>query len=782
MNTPTPADHPPHDGSVGASPPAMTPWFGAIGLLLLITLLAGGFVQARQYALLNQTVQYQDDYLVLSLFQLETEYLRLRHQLQVDLDEPTSQALKLRYDIFQSRVDLLQGERPQRLMADMPAAALVMRELAIFASHADLYLGDAAGANLSPQAARALAARELESLGEPIHELMLDATHRVALQITERQDTVRQHNKIGLALTGFLSFMVLAFALLALRQMRMLAARHRRQEALADQLRQARIEAEVANEAKSRFLTDMSHELRTPLHGLLAMLSLARESPRHPQAGPWLATADESAQHLLRLLDDLLDLSRLEAGSVVLAPQPLHLGNLLTEARALMLPVASAKGLTLVADLDPSLPDWVLLDPTRVRQVLFNLLGNAVKFSDSGAVMLRCRKLPDSIGPAQLQFEVADTGRGIDANTLAGLFRRDSGVQPPPGVPRPGGGMGLGLAISHKLARLMGGDLLVHSHTGVGSVFSLRCPFMPTDAPAEAPCAQAPTSTRALQVLVADDHPVNRLVLQALLQRLGHQARLVNNGAEAVQALREQAFDLALIDVHMPVLDGVGATAAIRALPAPASQTCLVALTADVFDDARRRCLAAGIDEVLTKPLGLASLQDLLGRRFGRQQARTAAAVATVGLTPGGPGANAQMADNLADKHPGNTSASATASAARPDKAALLDHALIGDVRGLIPRQQLPGLYASFFDDAAQASQRMRTALREADAESLQQTAHGIKGAALTLGLPALAEAAAALNRDADGLAAGPLALALHRFEDLLAATRQHCTGEGLLS
>ena len=756
------------DDSGDTGPLRLSAWFGVTGLLLLATLLAAAFVQVRQYALLNMTVQYQDDYQVLSLYQVEIEYLRLREQMRAEADAPGGgNALQLRYDIFVSRVSLLGSDRAHRLLAAGEASPKVLAEIDSFIHRADLYLGAEPRGPLSPQAARALLAA-LEALAEPIHQVMLDASHRVAAQVTERQGQVRQHNRIGLALTGSLLAMVMVFAAIALRQMRQVEQRSRRLELLADQLRDARIEAESTSAAKSDFLADMSHELRTPLHGLLGMLSLVTDSPRDPRATDWLGTADESAQHLLRLLDDILDLSKLESGALALAPAPVALATLLREVQALLAPAASAKGLGLHVELDATLPALVRLDATRVRQVLFNLLANATQYSEAGAIVLHVRRLAGSDGPAMLEFDVADTGIGMDPGTVARLFRRFSRAESP-GANRQGG-TGLGLAISRNLARLMGGEIGVRSTPGAGSVFSFRCPLQGADAVAETvapalPGAASPAG-RPLHVLVAEDHPVNRLYMAALLARLGHRAQLVDNGLAAVTALRAQdeagasasadapAFDLVLMDVHMPVMDGVAATEAIRALPGPASQVCVVALTADVFADTRQRCLAAGVSEVITKPLNLGALRQLLARRFG-----------TMTGDPGAPLPLVHTAD----------------SGSGPD-AGLLDRSTLYSVRDLMGAAEVPMLYAGFFTQAEDAARRMRDAMRDADTEALRRTAHSVKGAALNLGLPALAEAASLLNRDATTLAAHHLALAVQRYEEITAATRALCVGEGLLT
>ena len=760
LDTPSPA---------AQRPQRLSPWFSVIGALLLASVLAAAFVQARQFALLNLTLQFQDDYLVVSMHQVEVEYLRLREQLRRDLQQPDSAPVQLRYDIFVSRVALLGSDRARRLLMADPVNNQLMQDIDGFIMRADLYLGaDTASGRLSSQAAQALLG-ELEALDVPIHQMMLSASHRVAGQVTERQQQVRQHNQASLALTGFLLAMVLLFGMVALRQLRKLEGRRLRLEQLADQLRDARIEAESANVAKGEFLADMSHELRTPLHGLMGMLSLAKDAPRDPRAREWLLVADESGQHLRRLLDDLLDLSKFNAGTLQLTPAPVNLASLLREVNALLTPVASAKGLALQVDLDPSLPTCVRLDPTRVRQVLFNLLSNAVKFSEQGVVWLQCRAGRDGAASPTLEFNVSDTGVGMDRETVARLFRRYS--QADEGRGNRQAGAGLGLAISRNLARLMGGELVVRSAPGDGSVFSLHCPLqaLPDQAaPATGdalPAVEAPSAgtSRPLQVLVAEDHPVNRLYLAALLARLGHQARLVNNGQEAVDAVAypgsspddgqaQAPYDLILMDVQMPVLDGVAATQAIRALPGPPGQVWVVAITADVFADTRQRCLAAGVNELLTKPLSQDALQAVLQRRFGARPAgeMPPQGAARDGVSTGAP--------------------------------SLLDHATLDSVCKLMGRQQVPTLYGGFFTQAEDAARRMRLAMRDADPEALRRSAHNVKGAALNLGLPALAEAAALLSREASTLAAAHLALAVQRFEEVTAATRSLCAGEGLVA
>ncbi len=721
------------------------PWFGLIGLLVVVTLLAAVFVQVRQHALLNLSVQNQDDYLVIDLNQLEAEYLRLREQWRQHDLRPDLDALQLRYDIFVSRVSLLQTRAARRLMAGLPESAPVVREVEEFVRRADVYLGTDHRAPLNPDTSHALLA-QLDALGDGIHRVFVDASHQVAAQVVERRDLVRVHNEINIALTAFLSAMVLLFALIALRQLRKLDERRQRLETLATELRDARIQADAANEAKSVFLADISHELRTPLNGLLGMLGLVRGAPRDPQADRWLAAADDSACHLLRLLDDMLDLSKLESGTLTLNPEPLALRALAADVIALMQPIADAKALTLRQEVDPALPAHALLDATRVRQILYNLVHNAIKYTDRGEVTLRCRRTMGDDGQDLVAFDVCDDGIGIDSGTLDRLFRRWGRGDDPRA--RRHFGTGLGLAISRNLARLMGGEIVVHSTPGSGSIFSFRFPLVPTvgaTAPADPPAAKPASAAEPLRVLVAEDHPVNRQYVAALLERLGHRCRLAANGHEAVQALSLDRYDLVLMDVHMPVMDGVAAIEAIRALPAPAGKTRIVALTADVFDGTERRCREAGADEVATKPITRQALAALLARA-GRSAA--------------------PAADDAAPDQP---------------SAALVDRSVVDQLRDLLGPDKTPSLYRGFFDQAVDAVRRMHQAMHDADIDALRRTGHSVKGAAASLGLAALADAAGSISAEAGAWPAPRVAHAVQRVDELVAASLALCAAEGLV-
>ena len=732
--------------------------FGLIGLVLALALAAVALVQARQFALLKQTIVYQDDYVVLSIYQVEAEYLRLREQWlrsQQFGDDANREALQLRYEIWVSRIGLLRNERTARLMVGNADYEAPLKLIDGFIARADQVLGTTTP---KPVDAAALAALqpELDALGGPIHSMSLSASHHVSEQIADRNSAVRTHNQVALLLTVFLSLMVLAFGLMAMRQMRLLQERQRALVDLTAHLREARRQAEAASEAKSVFLANMSHEIRTPFHGLLGMLSLLRDTGLNARQVDYLRTATESADHLLTILNDVLDMSLLESGRLSLSEEPVDLRELLREVEALMRPQAQLKSLALHIDAAPGVPEKARADRTRVKQILFNLLNNAVKFSDRGVVVLDLHRGVADDGSEVLDFVVTDTGIGMDQATMQRLFRRFS--QGDESRSRRHGGTGLGLEISRSLARLMGGDVTAKSMPGEGSSFTFRMPLQ-TVTPAPRPHAAAQPAadpfgggTGSLRVLVAEDHPVNRQYMAALLEGMGHQPFFAGNGLEAVQAIREQRFDIVLMDLHMPLLDGVGATLSIRALPDSAAATVpIIALTADAFAQTRERCLMAGMNDFLAKPVSPERLSAMLRRLFGGAAAADAA--------PAG-------------------AADAPAAEAAP---VVLDRGTLDAALRAMPRERLAHLLASFFEEGPDMVQRLRVALRDGQALDLRVNAHAARGAALNFGLSALAQTAQALHEGATHVPAHEIALLIQRFEHQLAASREACEAAGLL-
>jgi signal transduction histidine kinase len=383
------------------------------------------------------------------------------------------------------------------------------------------------------------------------------------------------------------------------------------------ELVEARDHAEKMSNAKGQFLANMSHEIRTPMNGVIGTLQLLEGSELSETQAEYVMTAHKSAEALLSILNDILDLSKIEAGKLGIENIAFDLREVLTDIVSLNAARAEQKKLKLLSEIDDALPEFVVGDPVRIRQLILNLVSNAVKFTEKGEVYVRLKLLNRTDDKVRLRFEVSDTGVGIDKTTLDKLFT--AFTQADGTTTRKYGGTGLGLAIVKQLVSLMHGVVGVESVPRKGSTFWFEIPVGVAASgfkkKTQAVHIEYPP-LRSARILLAEDNPVNQMVASRMLEKLGLQVVVVVNGNQALKQLEQDDFDIVLMDCQMPELDGFAATRILRDYELQLSKlrTTVIAMTANVMEGDRERCLEVGMDDYIGKPVKLDELETVLRR------------------------------------------------------------------------------------------------------------------------------------------------------------------------
>ncbi|MBW8905966.1 MAG: response regulator [Betaproteobacteria bacterium] len=513
-----------------------------------------------------------------------------------------------------------------------------------------------------------------------------------------------------------------------------------------EELRRSHDAARAGSEAKTTFVATMSHEIRTPMNAIIGMLELLSCSKLTADQREMLSAARQSSRSLLGLIDDVLDFSKIEVGKLEIHPEPCSVGRLMDAVNATFKHVASAKGLLLTQAIDATLGPAHLLDPSRLRQVLINLVGNAIKFTHQGSVVIEAKVLAQSQGRQQLRFSVQDSGIGMNEETQRHLFepfRQGESL-----TSRRYGGTGLGLAISRQLVELMGGAIEVTSAEGRGTRVTVTLDAEQADVK-DVPEEEATAGERMPQplparaggkLLIVDDHPVNLAMLRRQLKVLGMEADTATSGSEALAKWRRERHPLVITDLQMPEMDGYAFARAIRGEQDASRRPTVVAFTANTQRDALEQCISAGMDDYLTKPAELATLRQKLERWLGSD----------AGLKTAPPLPLVKRDDDGIDR-------------------ARLQ-ALVGGPEGM--PELLGQLEAAARDDIAS----LEAALAVADGKALRRAAHRIKGSALTVGATRVVAAATYLDNSPDILgtaeALNAVQMLIEALKSVVAAAR----------
>lgn len=679
----------------------------AILILLFVDL-------SRRYRLLEDGIR---ENALWSVYQLDREARALDFQLGLSvqsavIDQAALKKLSLRYNILYSRIKVLQDSRFDSSFKQDPGVQRQMKQVQDqVLAYAPLFDRIDQGYVPKPEELQALL-RQVDLLMQNTGDFLIRANTYISAARADNRDMIIRLESTTAAFLSLLLGSVVYLVVSLRRQLKSVREASRNFELMAEEISEAYKAADAGNRAKSQFMATMGHEIRTPLNAILGTAELLELANLPEDSTNLVRTIHSSGEALLEIINEILDYSKIENGKMELELRSIDLRSLATKTAEIIRGRAGEQGNKLILDIPERLPvPLVRTDPTRLRQVLLNLLSNAVKFTHKGRVTLRLRQFHrDNI--LHLRFEVEDTGIGIDPAGLAKLFQPFTQVDA--SISRKYGGTGLGLTICKQIVEKLGGELGVRSEPGQGSLFWMEVPAeateVETDAVSAAPNADLHVPLARGNILLVEDNVVNQQVATRFLDRLGQTVTIANNGIEAVAIARAKPFDIILMDMQMPEMDGIEATRRIRAEvvnPAP-----IIAMTANASDEDRRRCLEVGMIGFESKPITLKRLQAVLA-------AHLAPASSNGDTSDGLPAAkDAEAVEIQFDT-------------ARRDE--------LVDVLGEDVYQEL---VETFFTDAVEIMESLHKAMASEDAILIDRSLHTLKGAAVNIGLNDVADLA----------------------------------------
>ncbi|MGQ4880399.1 ATP-binding protein [Billgrantia sp. LNSP4103-1] len=661
-----------------------------------------------------------------SAYQFDREVNEMRLALS-GWQEAGLDAVLLRYEILFSRADLFGRGELKQTLTQQPLGEPLEQAIGAVRELDPLMSALAGDHRLLDQVLHQDLSQRLSMLQELTSRLLLDINAHVARMRTQERDNLWHLYKVLLALIVLL---MVAGSVLVVSLIQEGRANRQRRDLLEVQARDldaAVQRAEHASQAKSEFMAVMSHEIRTPLNGVVGVAELLAYEPLTVRGTQLLETLNDSLVTLKSVINDVIDYTKYDAGALDIDPQPFHLEEFVAQLSRHYRLLSEGQGIAFVVSVDEALPTWLLGDTTRIGQVLMNLLNNAFKFTSTGEVRLSVR----AAGDDTLCLSVEDTGCGIPEQSQTLIFKPFT--QADSTIARRYGGSGLGLAICERLVKAMQGRIDVESQEGVGSCFHVSLPLCePTPIAIECHARARQESATKLprgQVLIVEDQPANRELARAMLERLGQTVRVAADGLAGIEEMASHRFDLVLMDMQMPTLDGLETTRRWRRRDG-SGYPPIVALTANATPSARQRCLEAGMDDVLCKPYTRQELQRVLQQwSLASRRRETEDAVCATVQSGGEP---------------------SIAGYSSREAGGAIDPTILAALRDALDEAALRNLVQRFVERLKEDGETLLLCLRQENRTGVRETAHSLKGASASMGCTDLAQASAKLELMAD--------------------------------